>query len=551
MPDLESLATSYWDTSLRTAPHYATTIGDHRFDDLLPSLDPDDIAASRAVFASVRDDAADVDTDDRLSADILSVLAGNLVKLVDSEVYTAPITPYLGVHATLPSFTSRAVARTPEHADMLLTRIRAIPAFLDEVARRQRVDLGRGITPTETNLARVLGQLEAQASAPIDTDAFVTITGPPDWDGEDEWRANLRHAVETGIRPALGRYRDFLAETAAPVARSDERPGILHLPDGPERYTLLVEVFTSLGLDPDDVHTIGTDAVARLRERFGELGDEALGTSDPDEVIRRLREDPALRYDTADEMLADARRTIERAWEGVRPHFGVMPRNPCRVQEAPEALAPSMPPAWYGVGDPDGSRPGTYYLNTHLPRTRTRFDAEAIAFHEAIPGHHFDRTLASELTDIPVFRRFSVEVAHAEGWGLYAERLADEIGLYSGPIDRLGQVSSEMWRAIRLVLDTGIHHLGWSRAQAIDYFTANAPLDITTIEVETDRYIGMPGQALAYMVGQREILRLRDEAKDELGDRFSLPGFHDVVLTNGSVPLSVLGTLVDDWIASA
>ena len=547
----EALADEYWDTYMRSAPHFATTIGDHRFDDRLGPVSADEVRRTRDGFASIRDRVAAVDTEDTLGAEVLRVVAGNYVKMIDSGVYVAPINPYLGVHSVLPSFTSRAAAQTPEHAEMLLTRVRSIPAHLDEVAEQQRADLAGGITPSETNVARVLDQLEAQARAPLDDDPFVTITAPPDWDGEETWRENLRHAVETGIRPALARYRDFLAEHAGPVARSDDRPGILGIPDGRDRYALLVEVFTSLGLDPDEVHRIGVEAVERLRGRFSAIGSDALGTSEADEVIRRLREDPDLRYDTEDEMLDHARRTIERAWEGVRPHFGVMPKNPCRVQPAPAALAPSMPPAYYGVGAPDGSRPGTYYLNTHEPSTRTRFDAEAIAFHEAIPGHHFDRTLASELTDIHIFRRFNVEVAHAEGWGLYAERLADEIGLYSGPIDRLGQVSSEIWRAVRLVLDTGIHHLGWSRAHAIDYFRANTPLSLATIEVETDRYIAMPGQALAYLIGQREILRLREKAKTVLGDDFSLPAFHDVVLTNGSVPLSVLGGLVDDWIESA
>lgn len=250
-------------------------------------------------------------------------------------------------------------------------------------------------------------------------------------------------------------------------------------------------------------------------------------------------------------MLEHSRATIERAWAAVPEWFGVMPKGPCVVEPVPDALAPAMPDAYYGVGSPDGSRPGTYYLNTYRPETRTRFDGEAIAHHEAIPGHHFDRTLAAELTGIPRFRNYDANIAHAEGWGLYAERLADEMGLYSGPVDRLGMVSSDAWRAIRLVVDTGIHHLGWTRSQAIEFFTDHAPVSGESIAAEVDRYIAMPGQALAYKIGQREIYRLREKARREMADRFSYPGFHDVVLTNGSVPLKVLGELVDDWIAAS
>jgi uncharacterized protein (DUF885 family) len=435
---------------------------------------------------------------------------------------------------------------------MLLERIRSIPAYLADVEERHRIDLAAGITPTLVNLERVLGQIDSSLAAPIETDPMLAIGAPPDWPGEEQWRSDLRHAVEEGVRPALARYREFLAETATPVARPDDRAGILHLPDGEQRYALLVSVFTSLHAAPDAIHEIGVaEATGVLRDEFAAIGSEAFGLDDPAAVIDRLRSDPALRYDNEEEMLEHARRTIERAWQAVPPWFGRMPRNPCEVVPVPAGLAPSMPPAYYGVGAPDGSRPGRYYLNTHQPRTRTRFDAEAVAHHEAIPGHHFDRTLASELTDIPRFRNYAADIAHAEGWGLYAERLADEIGLYSTPVDRLGMVSSDAWRAIRLVVDTGIHHLGWSRRQAVEFFAAHAPISEETISVEVDRYIAMPGQALAYKMGQREIVRLREQARSEMGERFSYPGFHDVVLANGSVPLEVLGRLVEDWVSGA
>lgn len=552
---IAALSERYWDVWMASTPLLATIHGDHRFDDQLGPITPDetdavvgqlrDIVAAAEQFAGLSDE-------DALTRDILVVTARSNMHLIEAGVYSAPINPYLGLQSILANALSRSVAAEPEHAEMLLERVRSIPEFLTKAEERQRRDLAAGLTPTRTNLERVLAQIDASVRAPLEDDPLLAITPPPNWAGEEEWRGLLRHAVEEGVRPALARHREFLAEVAGPVARSDEEPGMLYLPDGESRYETLVGVFTSLDLDPDEIHRIGTDeATGRLREEFSTIGSEAFGTADAAAVIDRLRSDPELRYDTAEEMLDHARRTIDRAWQAVPPWFGALPQGPCEVVPVPAGLAPSMPPAYYGVGAPDGSRPGRYYLNTHLPRTRTRFDAEAIAHHEAVPGHHFDRTLSAELTGIPRFRNYATDIAHAEGWGLYAERFADEIGLYSTPVDRLGMVSSDAWRAIRLVLDTGIHHRGWTRSQAIAFFTEHAPISPETIAGEVDRYIGMPGQALAYKIGQREIVRLRAKAQRELGNSFTHAGFHDVVLTHGSVPLAVLGTLVDRWIGAA
>jgi uncharacterized protein (DUF885 family) len=533
----------------------ATIYGDHRFDDQLGPVSHAETAEVANQMRDIADRAATLEglpESDALTRDILVFTARASIGLHDSGLYTAPISPYLGVQAGLPGALSRSVASEPEHAEMLLERVRSIPEFLTRVEERQRIDLAAGLTPTRTNLKRVLSQIDGSVGGPLEDDPMLAITPPSDWAGEAEWRRLLRHAVEEGVRPALARHREFLAEVAGPVARSDEEPGILHLPDGDRRYETLVGVFTSLDVTASEIHQIGMDEVTgSLRDEFSTIGAEAFGTSDPGAVIDRLRTDPDLRYGSAEEMLEHARRTIERAWAAVGPWFGAMPKGPCEVVAVPAGLAPSMPPAYYGVGAPDGSRPGRFYLNTHLPHTRTRFDAEAMTFHEAIPGHHFDRTLSAELTGIPRFRNYAADIAHAEGWGLYAERLADEIGLYSTPVDHLGMVSSDAWRAVRLVLDTGIHHLGWTRTQAIDFFADHAPISTETIAGEVDRYIGMPGQALAYKMGQREIMRLRTKAERSLGDGFSHADFHDVVLTNGSVPLAVLGRLVDRWIDGA
>lgn len=550
-----ALADEFWDVWMASSPLLATVYGDHRFDDQLGPVSREAEYRVITQMGSIAERAGrltDLEAGDSLTRDILVATIESNRQLFDSGLYSAPISPYLGVQSIVPQTLSRSAAQDPEQAERLLTRVRSIPEWLTEVEDRIRTDLSEGLTPTRTNLERVLSQIDASVSGPLDQDPTLQIGTPPGWAGEEAWRELLRHAVEEGVRPAFARFREFLADAAGPVARSDDQPGLLHLPDGQRRYEMLVRSFTSLDVPAAEIHRIGFDeATGSLREEFASIGDAAFGITDAAEVIERLRNDPGLRYSTEEEMLDHARHTIDRAWEAVPPWFGIMPRNKCEVVPVPAGLAPSMPPAYYGVGDPDGSRPGRYYLNTHRPETRTRFDAEAIAHHEAIPGHHFDRTLASELTDIPRFRNYAADIAHAEGWGLYAERLADEIGLYSTPVDRLGMVSSDAWRAVRLVTDTGIHLHGWSRQQAIDFFVDHAPISIETITGEIDRYIGMPGQALAYKMGQREIFRLRERARRHLGTKFTHPDFHDVVLGNGGVPLSVLGGLVEDWITGA
>jgi len=362
-----------------------------------------------------------------------------------------------------------------------------------------------------------------------------------------EWRADMRHQVEEIVRPALARYREAIAAEVLPAARPQEKSGICWLPGGEEDYRRAVHRFTSLELDPRDVHQIGLDGIAALEEEYRELGSKVLGTTDLAEIYRRLRHDPALRFETAAQVKAQAEASLARAEAATPQWFGVLPKTPCVLMEVPEVGAEDAPLAFYLPPAADGSRPGMFFVNTTQPTTRTRYESEALAFHEGVPGHHFQLALAQEMTDLPVFRRHALATAYVEGWALYCERLADEMGLYSGDLERMGMLSFDSWRYGRLVTDTGIHALGWSRQQAIDYLTANSPQAPNNIENEVDRYIGWPGQALAYKIGQREILRLRAEARRGLGPDFDIKGFHDAVLTCGPVPLGVLADQVRKW----
>jgi uncharacterized protein (DUF885 family) len=269
------------------------------------------------------------------------------------------------------------------------------------------------------------------------------------------------------------------------------------------------------------------------------------------EIQRRLRADPEMHFKTAAEVEAKAREALGRAQASVPRWFGVQPQMPCEVRVMGMNEAPYSTIAYYRPGSADGKRPGAYMINTYLPETRPRYEAEALAFHESVPGHHLQISIAQELKGVPEFRKHQGVTAFVEGWALYTEHLADEMGLYSGDVDRLGMLSFDAWRACRLVVDTGIHAMGWSRQQAIDYMTENSCLAENNIVNEVDRYITWPGQAVAYKIGQREILSLRDEAKKKLGDRFDIQAFHDAVLSNGAVALPVLREQVEAYIARA
>ncbi|MDD9371937.1 MAG: DUF885 domain-containing protein, partial [Acidimicrobiales bacterium] len=284
---------------------------------------------------------------------------------------------------------------------------------------------------------------------------------------------------------------------------------------------------------------------------YAAVGGRQFGTTDLPTIFGRITDDPALRYRDADELVAHATASLEAASAAMGDWFGIVPEAPCVLRPIPDYLAPDSPSAYYTPPAPDGSRPGEYHINLHNPTERGRAETASVAFHEAIPGHHLQLAIASERTDLPAFRRLSWgHTSFVEGWALYTERLADDMGLYATDLDRLGMRAGDSWRACRLVVDTGLHALGWSRQQAIDFMVAHAPVGDEEVVVEVDRYFGIPGQALAYKVGQREILRLRDDARASLGSAFTIAGFHDAVLAGGTISLRVLRDRVARWVAA-
>jgi uncharacterized protein (DUF885 family) len=420
------------------------------------------------------------------------------------------------------------------------------------VVDRLRAGLDAGRTPARINIERSLNQIDKYLASPLETDPFTTFPGPPNWDGEAAWRAELAGVARDHIRPAFARYREFFAAQLLPAGRPNEQAGLQWMADGPALYEHFVRAHTTVDdLTAEEIHRIGRAELDRLTGQYADIGGRRFGTTDLTEIFGRLRSDPALRYASGDEIMDDARRYLAAATAVMGDWFGRLPVTPCEITPIPAAVAEDMPVAYYFPPADDGSRPGMYFVNTADPGHKNRFETASVAYHEAIPGHHLQLAIATELDGVPAFQRLSQgNTAYVEGWGLYAERLAAEMGLYTDDLERIGMLAADSWRSCRLVVDTGLHALGWGRQQAIDFMAANAPVSVGEVEVEVDRYIGMPGQALAY-IGQREILRLREGARARLGDRFDIRAFHDVVLGSSSVSLPVLRHLVDDWLAAS
>lgn len=556
-PLLRALADDFWEVLLESAPTFATFVGDHRYDDRLEAASPEADATHRATWVALaaRIDAIDASAlavADRVTLGLLEGEVGDALESIDSRLVELRSDQMEGFHVDLLQATGVLGVSEPADATRIVERFRQVPRLLREAADRFRAGVDHGRTPARVCIERSLRVLDGYLALPLDDDVFVNFTGPADWDGEDTWRATLRQVVDEEIRPAFVRYRKVLADELLPVARPDELAGLAALDDGANLYATLVRHHTTLDLSAQELHDFGmAEVTERLPEEYAAVGSRLFGLDDATEIYERLRSDPALRYTNASEIQADAHRTLDAATAAMGDWFSTLPQAPCRIAEVPAYLAADAPAAYYFPPAGDGSRPGTYFVNTHEPNEKNRYEAAAVGFHEAIPGHHLQIAIANELTDVAPFQRFSLSnTAYVEGWGLYAERLADEMGLYGTDLDLIGMLAADSWRACRLVVDTGLHALGWSRQRAIDFMAAHTPVSVAEVEVEIDRYIAMPGQALAYKVGQREIFALRTHARARLGDRFDIKGFHAAVLGSGAVSLPLLRTLVDDWVRS-
>ena len=440
-----------------------------------------------------------------------------------------------------------------ESADMLLKRLELYNRLFTQIAAVQKVGLDNNRVATERNLLRTIDQLENYLSSAIDKDPLLLVNFSPEISESQisEWKEKAKKIIETNVRPTVLTYMEQLKLEHLPNGRSDEKSGIMWIDGGEEAYLRALRRYTGhKDITVKDVHQVGLSEIDRLKKEFFTIGEGVFpGVTTPEEVLHKMQTDPSMRYESKEQMLQLAVDTIERAYKPLGQWFTVFPKSPCKVLPVPAASEQHAPPAYYYPPLPDGSRDGTYFLNTYKAETKSIFEAESVAFHEAIPGHHLDRTIAVELQDVPDFQKYVASTAFVEGWGLYSEQLANEMGLYSNDVQQLGRLGNDAWRACRLVLDTGMHGMGWSREKAIEFFKANSPIEEINAEIETDRYIAWPGQACSYKMGQLKIEELRRKAEKELGDKFDIRYFHDEVLCDGGITLPILENKIDTFIA--
>ncbi len=432
-----------------------------------------------------------------------------------------------------------------------IARLNAFPVYMDQTIGLLREGKANGVLWSQQVLKRVPAQIDKQIIEDPEKSPFFAPFKKFNKDifsAEQTRLAALAKTTITGkVVPAFKKLKEYFVSDYLPAAYPEA--GIWQMKGGDKIYEFLARDFTTTKLTPEEIHKKGLSEVARIRAEMEKIKTQVGFSGSLKEFFVHLRTDPRFYYKTPKELLAAYRAVAKRIDPETTKVFRTFPKVPYGVIPIPDKIAPDTTTAYYNSPAADGSRPGYYYVNLYKPETRPKWEMMALSIHEAVPGHHFQIALQQELGNVPNFRKYGGYTAFSEGWGLYSESLGDDMGLYSDPYDKFGQLTYEMWRAVRLVVDTGMHYFKWDRQKAIDYFKENAAKTDQDIVNEIDRYISNPGQALAYKIGELKIKELRARSKEALGAKFDIKEFHDVVLLSGAVPLSVLEKNVDEWIA--
>jgi uncharacterized protein (DUF885 family) len=534
-----SLADRYWEDLLELEPMLGTMIGDERFDDRLSDPSEEGRERSRAVNQAALDELAAIDRTTldvtmRGTLDVMEAIARRAIaELANGTDRLRAAAHFFGPAQTLAEVAAMQAADTPERIDRYEARLRALPAYMDAWAGIAREGVESGVTSPRLVTERAVAQLERLlALAPEASPAIAPVAGDPDV------AQRIADVVRDAVNPAFARYRETLQ---AYLPHCTETIGLSALPDGDGLYAALILAWTTLPLDPHEVHELGLERYAGIQEERAAIAGR-LGYANAADAIAAHQASGANTAGSRDELLTLAREQVERSWDASRAFFGRMPHDNCDVRPVEEFREQDTPLGFYNPPTEDGSRRGAYYINTSDLPGRPLHHIASLTYHEANPGHHFQLSIEQEIPDRPALRRFGgilASSAFAEGWGLYSERLADEMGLYLNDWERLGMLEAQGMRAARLVTDTGIHALGWSRDQAIDSMEAIGTPHVDAV-IEIDRYIAIPGQALSYMIGMIEIERARRAASEREGAAFSLPDFHDRLLALGQLPLPAL-----------
>ena len=554
--DLQQLSSDFFQNSLDSSPTSAIMRGHKQYFDQIEELNEETFEKeTKAVndFISRLEsiDLESLSNREKVTHGMLEfALSSNKDSLMDrSWEFGAGVSGFTGF---LIDYNQQMFVPDSESADMLLKRLELYKRLFTQIADVQMVGLKSNRVATERNLLRTIDQLENYLGASLEEDPLLLVNFSPEISESfiSDWREKAKKIIDLNIRPTVLAYLEQLKSDHIPKGRSDEHSGIMWIDGGEETYLRALRKYTGhKNITVKEVHEVGLSEIERLKKEFFEIGENVFpGVSTPEEVLQKMQTEPSMRYESKEQMLQLAVDTIERAYKPLDQWFTVFPKSPCKVLPVPAESEQHAPPAYYYPPLPDGSRDGTYFLNTYKAETKSIFEAESVAFHEAIPGHHLDRTIAVELQDVPEFQKYVASTAFVEGWGLYSEQLANEMGLYSNDVQQLGRLGNDAWRACRLVLDTGMHGMGWSRDKAIEFFRANSPIEEINAEIETDRYIAWPGQACSYKMGQLKIEELRRKAENELGDKFDIRYFHDEVLCDGGITLPILENKIKEFI---
>ncbi len=551
---LSALFEEYWQAYLERSPELASQLGDARYNDRISdySIKSENEWLAREQNFLMQLAVIDPDgfTDqEKISRDLLLRQFADDAEAAQFKQWELSLDQMSGIHTTYPQLVTQLSFTSVKDYDDWIARLHALPKAFEQVTTNLSIGIDDGRVPPKYLLEKALDQVKELAhQKPEDSPlalplkSFPAAIKPAE---QERIKSETLAAIGKEVLPAYLRFARFLEVSYIPAGRTD--PSVAALPDGAKYYQFLIRRTTTTELTAAQIHQIGLDEVSRDEAEMLTIA-QKLGFADLTSFRLSLKTNPKLHPASAEALLAAYRGYLGPMQAALPTYFGRLPKAPFEVAPVPEYMEKTSPPAYYEPGTPDGSRPGRLRIDTYNAASRNLYSVEAIAYHEGLPGHHLQISIAQELTGIPTFRKHQFYTAYTEGWGLYSERLGKDIGFYQDPYSDYGRLEADIWRAIRLVVDTGVHSQHWSRQQMVDYFHAHSNIDETSIQSEVDRYIAWPSQALAYKVGQLKILALRDRAKQALGDKFDLRAFHDQLLDSGALPLDVLSDRIDAWI---
>ncbi|MGI2091227.1 DUF885 domain-containing protein [Shewanella oncorhynchi] len=551
-PALQAIIDQSWQLQLSASPEMAYSMGDASAAGKLADLSPAALAKLNqgqiAVLAQLKAlDRGSLSKEDKINAQILEDQIQNDVDLYRFKDYYLPITAESGFHAYITSI-AQGRFNTLEDYRNYIAKLNALPTYFAQQTHWLRQGLAEGITPPKVTLNGFEDSISAYIVPVEKSSYFKPFTQYPNYFTEAQ-KTQLTHEgrtlVEQKVLPLYQNFYDFMTKEYIPNAR--ENIAASSLPNGAEFYENRVRYYTTLNMTSAEVHELGLKEVKRIRQEMEQIIKSVGFKGSFADFLHFLRTDPQFYTTSADQLLKEAAFIAKKADAMLPKYFGKLPRKPYGIAPVPAEIAPKYTTGRYSGSNSD-DEPGYYWVNTYALDKRPLYELEALTLHEAVPGHHLQISLNSELTSLPDFRRYGYISAFGEGWGLYCEYLGLEAGFYQDPYSNFGRLTYEMWRAARLVVDTGMHAQGWSRQQAIDFMASNTALSLHNVTTEIDRYISWPGQALSYKIGELTIKRLRAKAEQELGDQFDIRAFHDAVLENGSVPMSILEQQINDFI---